>query len=304
MRHKEFLNELTQSIGLRIGPFIYQMRAYDDWGVQILKQIQRYITVTCLSDDDRIDRTIHLVNLADDLTQATLPAQLQEYLPTSAHELEWSHLSNQANSIWQAKDSTHTFWTATSGSKFSNLRFEFPWSIIINDIVNRGGGLLHAGLACHKENGLLFLAPPCGGKTTTLNSAPSDWQVLSDDAALVWPDSEKNWHASPLPAWGMIIKPDQKWRYPQMALGQSCRLKSLLVLQKDQSVSLKKLQAADTMPFIYRALSEYPVTLIAEAVQAESFFRTAAAMARKLNKWELSLSLHGDIWPLVSREAA
>ena len=304
MNHRGFSKDIKQKLGLRIGPFIYQFRAYDHWGLQVLKQIELHLAVADLQDNDRIDRYIHLVDIIDKQNPNTLPLQLKGLLTAEEHDLKWSLLSNQVNTLRYAKDSAHTFWTTATGSGLDKLRFDFPWRILINDIVDRGGGLLHTGLASYREAGLLFLAPPGGGKTTTLSTAPSDWQVLSDDAALVWPDGEKCWLASPLPAWGRITNPNEKWRYPHMALDQSCRLKSILVLQKTRKVSLKKYQASTAMPFIYRALCEYPVTILTGAIQEEPFFRTAAAMTRDLTCWELSLPLHGDIWPLLSREAA
>lgn len=304
MSYKESSLSNKKNLDLRIGPFVYQFKAYDHWGVKVLQQIQAHLAVNDLTDKDRIDRYIHLINLADSQNLRTLPAHLLELLPEHNRAHTWSRHCNQINTIWSAEDSAHTFWTAVSSPKLGTLRFDFPWAIIINDIVDHGGGLLHAGLACHEENGLLFLAPPCGGKTTTLGTAPANWKVLSDDAALIWPGEEKSWHASPLPAWGMIFKPSEEWLYPQMKLAQSCRLKSLLVLQKEVEVSLEKLQASTALPFVYRALCEYPVTIISKDLRAEAFFRTAAAMTRELTCWELSLPLHGDIWPLVSEEAA
>ena len=172
------------------------------------------------------------------------------------------------------------------------------------DMASINGGLAHAGLACHKGTGLLFLAPPAGGKTTTLNSAPPEWQVLSDDAALVWPDCNSNWQASPLPAWGMITNPERDWDFPLMRLDQACRLKGLLVLHKANWTNLARIEPSTALPHVYRALSEYPVTILTQAVQPGPRFATAASMCRALGCWDLSLPLNGDIWPLVTRQAA
>ena len=67
------------------------------------------------------------------------------------------------------------------------------------------------------------------------------------------------------------------------------------------TIARTRQEAIDTM---YRALSEYPVTIICGDVLAEPWFRAAAGICRSLRCWELSMPLHADIWPLVAREAA
>jgi len=301
MTHNEYIRNATDVTGLTVGPFRYVFSAYCNWGVDILRKLRLHLATTDASIFDNVDRYIHIVAAH---TRDLSAQSLRSHLPGNISELNWQQEENRINSLWFADDSRHAIWTKASAPELGRPRFEFPWSLLINDITARNGGLIHAGLASHKGSGLLFLAPPTGGKTTTLNTAPSDWQVLSDDAALVWPGDEGQWLASPLPAWGQVTNPSRSWYSESMNLDKPCSLKSLLILTKSRQMSLTRVADSAAMPHVYRALSEYPVTIISEASQAESWFRSSASMCRDLHCWELCLPLHADIWPLVAREAA
>ncbi len=123
---------------------------------------------------------------------------------------------------------------------------------------------------------------------------------MSDDAALVWPD-ENGWLASPLPSWGDQLKPDEPWPWPQMALDSTCALSNILQLDKGAHVELARLKESAALPFIYQALSEYPVIILANISYREEYFRSAAQMARVLSTWQLTLPKHGDIWHLLQQ---
>lgn len=295
-----------RTLPLHLGPLKYLLQAHDSWGEQVLDNISRHITTPI--EASAPDRIIHLVH--DErinktaLDEGQLPLHLSKYLADDQGQLAWHLQRNQINTLWKSSYSRHTFWTATAAPTLSPIRFHLPWGLIISDMVNHGGGLLHCGLACHEESGVLFLAPPSGGKSTTLSTAPPDWQVLSDDAALVWTNSSGAWFASPLPAWGNMIRPGDDWLYPSLALDRCCRIKSLLLIEKANSIALERLISSIVVPSLYRSLCEYPATITAEAIQKEPFFRSAAMISRELLTWRLSLPLHGNIWPLLVEEAA
>jgi SynChlorMet cassette protein ScmC len=294
-----------QTLHLHLGPLTYLLQAHDSWGESVLVDIARHINSPIMEGTP--DRIIHLANDAPpahiSVAGGQLPAQFKKYLPEGQADSGWSVQQNRINCIWQSQHSPHTFWTATAASSLGNIRFHLPWGLIISDMVNHGGGLIHCGLACYQDSGLLFLAPPSGGKSTTMSSAPEDWQALSDDAALVWPDDKGSWHASPLPAWGNMIQPENKWLYRDMSLSRCCHLKGLMLLEKAHSINLQTLAPSTTLPSVYQALCEYPATITAEALQQQAFFHSAAAISRTLPAWQLSLPLHGNVWPLLTEKA-
>jgi hypothetical protein len=291
----------ADALSLRIGPLQYVFSAYCTWGVDILRKLRFHLATTGPLGFDNADRYIHLV-AGHDPDQSS--QDLRVRLPEEISLLSWQPLENRINTLWLADNSRHVIWSKTSVPELGSPRFDFPWSLLIRDITSLNGGLVHAGFACHEGSGLLFLAPPAGGKSTTLNTAPANWQVLSDDAALVWPDDAGKWLASPLPAWGLVTNPDRNWFSEPMVLNKSCFLKSLVTLQKSGQLSLVRITDSSAMTHVYRALSEYPVTIISEASLMEPWFRTAARMCRELSCWELRLPLHADIWTLLAKEAA
>ena len=264
-------------------------------------RIRRHLQVADRQDPERADRVIHLVMGKNRLGSFTHPRNL---LPDQFDGLDWRSIDNPVNALWLADNCRDVIWTATSQVDSAPPRFDLPWNLLISDITARGGGLLHTGLARYKNSGLLLLAPPGGGKSTTLGTAPCDWQVLSDDAALVWPADSGVWLASPLPAWGAIIDPNRDWPVAKPRLDQTCRLKSLLILHKSPHLSLSPISSSSAMPHVYRAYCEYPVTIVASALHPEPWFRAAAKLCRSVACWEIDLPLHGDIWPLLEDNAA
>ena len=300
------INLINLRKSLCVGPRRYQFRAYDEWGCDVLTRLFAHLPDQGSSPAP--DRIIHLVQIPSlELTEAAqpkLPDRLVALLPEGVATPNWQRHSSRLDTVWFASHTVHAFWNADTDPLIGPVRFHFPWGLIIEDIVAHGGGLIHCGLASYQNSGLLFLAPPGGGKSTLLSTAPPGWRVLSDDAALVWPDADGSWQASPLPAWGNIIDSGQTWRYHDLALGSRVQLKSLLLIEKAMEIHLQPVAAIDLLPGLYRALGEYPAAVIGGGQRWEPLFRMAAQMVRDLPAWRLRLPRHGDIWPLLGREAA
>jgi hypothetical protein len=168
---------------------------------------------------------------------------------------------------------------------------------MLTDIAKLGGTAIHAGFAARDGRGLLFLAPPSGGKSTTLAAAPDNWEVLSDDAALVWP-AQGGWVASPLPSWTMLTLPDAPTVVPGLLdLGVVRKVCGLVVIAKEQTVTLERLPPIAMVPHLYRALNEYHATVLTKLIDKELFFTNACDMARTLPCWRFGLPLGVDIRP-------
>jgi SynChlorMet cassette protein ScmC len=177
------------------------------------------------------------------------------------------------------------------------FRYHLPWDLLLRDMENCGGGLIHGGLATHHGAALLLLAPPGGGKSTTLSTAPEEWRVLSDDAALIWPHEEGLWMASPLPSWGMLNQstegPTRSLRY----LDKPVPVRAMARLYQEDELRLTPLRQAITAPLLYRAFCEYPAAFLADPAYRVHFFRTAAALTKQVPCWRLDLPLRADVWP-------
>ena len=306
MKEHRNKNLISQDTMLCVGPHRYQFRAYDGWGRNVLARLFAHLPDQALSSPP--DRIIHLVQIPTaELTeteQPELPDRLVALLPEGVATLNWQRHSSRLDTVWFSSQTVHTFWNADTDPAIGPVRFHFPWGLIIEDIVARGGGLVHGGLASHQDSGLLFLAPPGGGKSTMLGTAPPEWRVLSDDAALIWPGTDGGWLASPLPAWGNMLDSEDGWRYHDLALGSRVKLNGLLLLEKAMQIHLQPVAAVDFLPGLYRALGEYPAAVVGGGQRWELLFRMAAQMVRDLPGWRLHLPRHGDIWPLLRREAA
>ena len=281
------------------GPLHYQLRAHDSWGKCRLAELASHIAAPTRTRV-QIDRIIHLLHLKDDKNTHSLPQVLCSYLPDECPTLTWTKHDNMLNSVWQNRDSKQTFWTDGADPGLGDFRYQLPWDMMIKDIARHGGGLIHGGLVVHQGEAVLFLAPPGGGKTTTLATTTDEWQVLGDDSALVWPSADGIWQASPMPAWSCLIKQTEPINTGKLALADHYPLKAVVYLNKTASIQLSSLAPIEAAPLIYRSLSEYTATVLADPLYRKEFFQAACNMARNHPCWRLGLPLGANIWPLLA----
>ncbi len=273
---------LGDAIDLRLGPLRYRLIARDAWGNQLLRAIADNLTGS--PGQPPPNRTV----LLDEDLGRRAPA-------------DWQRHSSPLGTLWEQPGTTLAVWTAGASNDLPPFRYQLPWALVIADIARCRGAVAHAGFAARNDRALLFLAPPGGGKSTTLASAPSDWEVLSDDAALVWPEAGE-WLASPLPSWTMMTAAGSGQRPAEgFNPGRRRRLYGLIVLAKGTDLVLQKLSAVAAVPHLYRALHEYPSTVLVNPPLKEQFFRSASALARALPCWHLQLPLGADVWPSLAQ---
>ncbi len=163
-----------------------------------------------------------------------------------------------------------------------------------------GGGLIHGGVAIHNQRVWLFLAPPGGGKSTTLATAPTDWQVLCDDAAMIWPEADGRWQLFPLLSWSTMLAPPAQPETPQDVPGETFRLGGMLTLNKAADVRFEWLPPVTAAAHLYCALTQYPAIFLCDNIHHEPFFRSACRLARQVPCWQLDLPLGGNLWPGVA----
>jgi len=277
------------------------MQAHDSWGECRLAELASHIAQPTHARA-QIDRIIHLHHLKPNKNNHSLPQILQTYLPDECSNLSWTRHDNLLNRVWQNRDSKQTFWTDAADPGLGDFRYQLPWDLMIKDMAEHGGGLIHGGLVVHQGEAVLFLAPPGGGKTTTLSSATDEWQVLGDDSALVWPSAEGIWQASPMPTWSCLIKQTEPITAGRLALAEHYPLKAVIYLNKTSSIQRDILAAIEAAPLIYRSLSEYTATVLADPLYRKEFFRAACNMARNHPCWRLGLPLGANIWPWLDNK--
>jgi len=268
----------TDPFDLRLGPLCYRFFAGDDWGRCHLRAMTAHLCAgNPIAAPDRI------VRIARE--------------PVTEPGSDWRFERTPLGTVSHSPTAPTATWTAATSGELPDFTYQLPWSLIVADMTPRNGAIIHAGLGVRNDRGVLFLAPSGGGKSTTLASAPPGWTVLSDDAALIWP-ADGQWQASPLPSWTMMTssaKVDSA--ESRFDPGICCNLCGLIVIAKEPVVSLVRLRPIDAASWIFRALNEYPSTVLLDPPLKEFFFHTACAMARTLPCWRLGLPLGGDIWP-------
>ncbi|MDT8441496.1 MAG: hypothetical protein RQ723_07530 [Desulfuromonadales bacterium] len=266
----------------------YDCIAYDAWAEQTLAELRQYLPPGATVG--RPTRTLHLRRIEPTrAAEATVAAGLTADQPQAV----WYRQKNPVNTVWQSPQTSDVLWTDGIAGEIGCFHYHLPWNVIIDDMILHGGLPVHGALAVHAGQGLLFVAPPGGGKTTTMATAPAGWDVLSDDAALIWPDRTNHWSASPLPSWTELVSAD---RTPRTDPGRTCRLQGLVLLNKADRVDLRRVAPVKAVPALYRAVGEYPVLVMTEVDCRSHAFGLACRLARTLPCWQLDLPRGGDIW--------
>lgn len=300
---REILN-----LDITVGPLHYHLQAHDEWATGLLGRITD--RVACRHFNGPAHRSVHIVRhpinpassgafFAGDLP-SELAALVEEELPTHS----WQISGNDTTHLtWLHPDTSHAFWTESCRISLPALPFQIPLDLVLHDIVQMGGAIVHGGLASYNSQGVLLTAPPSGGKTTAFSTTPTNWQLESDDAALVWPVAENKFLISPLPTWSVLlgINP-QLDRIVQWQVGINFSLAGVFFLEKAVAIVLTHQRPLEAVFPLYRALSEYPTVIMGRAPYRVNLFSAAAALARAVPAWSLQLPREGNFWPLLEEE--
>ena len=297
---REILN-----LDITLGPLHYRLQAHDEWASTLLGRIND--RVACRHFTGPAHRKLHIVrqlissDAAAEFFAGDLPSELaacvQEDLP--AHD--WQVNGNDTTYLtWRHPDTHHAFWTESCKTLLPQPPFHLPLDLLLHDIVQLGGAIIHGGIAVYKNQGVILTAPPGGGKTTAFSTTPENWQLESDDAALVWPVAKDEFLVSPLPTWSVLLGVNPQFeRIVKWQVGSSFPLAGVFFLDKASAIALTPQRPLDAVVPLYRALSEYPTVIMSRAPYRVAIFKAASALARTLPIWSLRLPREGNFWPLL-----
>lgn len=159
-----------------------------------------------------------------------------------------------------------------------------------------GGGVIHSGLFRFNGKGYLFLGPPGSGKTTTATRLSAAWEILADDACLIWPAGRGSWRASPLPTWSVILGINR--RLPAIRnwdLAGSVSLSGAVFLVKNEPLNFRRMGAVEAAKRIFLGLIEHPRIFQRSAPHKKKLFRAACRLARAVPAFELRSQLKDPI---------
>jgi hypothetical protein len=289
------------SITLQFGPLTYGFVGHDEWGRLAVSFMDGLLGRGKIPGPPSL--TFHLAvrrltaEENEGFASGCLPDTLAELLPKGYGRKGWkAHSDEYGGCIWRRPDAAHAVWTRMDCPVENQPRLWLPWGPLAEDLLHTRGGLLHAGLAMFQGDAYLFLAPPSGGKTTTMARLPAPWQVLGDDAALIWPDGAGGFLTSPLPTWGQLLRREEPRPYPgTWEIGKAVKVAAMVVLRKGRRVKLSPLSPISTARAVYLGLSEHPGLQHLRDLLRIEIFRAACRLARAPACWELQLSKKGDI---------
>jgi hypothetical protein len=298
------MNPILPSLKLTIGPLRYQLLAHDAWGEETLARLRAHVHCVPFRGPPR--RTVHLLEMSltrEETRRArtqALPERLQQWLPEGSPAEGWRMQRDETGLLsWCHAGTAHAFGTYFSWPGDYPSTFQLPWQLMLQDMVELGGAIVHGGLALWEESGYIFTAPPGGGKTTALSRIPAPWHLLADDAAVLWPNQGGFW-ASPLPTWSVLLaRSENPPGIKRWELGKVVPVATVLFLEKARQDSLRPLPPLQAAQRLYRALCEHPRVLANRAPYRKSLFHTACTVVQTLPVWELQLTRHGEFWRVL-----
>ena len=300
-------NEIL-NLDITLGPLHYHLQSHDKWAAGLLGRMND--RVACRHFSGPAHRSVHIVRQPIGLAESEaflagdLPSELAALIEDELPAHHWQIAGNDTTHLtWRHPNTNHVFWTDSCRRALATLPFHLPLDLILHDIVQLGGAIVHGGLAVYKSQGVLLTAPPSGGKTTAFSTTPTNWQLESDDAALVWPDANSGFLISPLPTWSVLLGVNpQLERIVQWQVGNSFPLAGIFFLDKADMIVLTHQRPLDAAFPLYRALSEYPTVIMGRAPYRIALFRAASALARTVPAWSLQLPHKGNFWPRLEEE--
>jgi hypothetical protein len=291
---------------VQFGPLDYLLTAYDERSAALLALLAARRSARPSAAP--LDRLIHLLTVefgADDfplMRAEALPPRLAALGPAGLPPTGWKWSGDQLGyvTVWHPQTS-QSFWLHDANWANIASLYQLPWAFFTPDLCQSPGGLLHGGLAVHQGRGYLFTAPPDGGKSTALSRMPPPWEVQSDDAALVWFDSEGELLAVPLPTWSALmgggsalpIAPGDESPTPVPVAG-------LFVLAKAPRERLVPLPPIEAAAPLYRALCEHPAVALRHRLFNAALFHCAGEIARRRPAWRLELTRDGAFWDTLA----
>lgn len=305
------MNEVRDVLRLTIGPLHYEFHAHDAWGVDALDRLRANVVV--VDFPGAADRVLHLADLGmtrdenDQINRDWLPDRYAALLPEDAPRDGWRLTGDETGHMTFRHDRSHhsLFVFGVFPPDYFGP-FQLPWPAMLEDIIARGGGILHGGLIAQNGRGLILTAPPGGGKTTAIGRLPAEWPVLADDASLVWSDAEGGFLASPLPTWSVLLGRTpalpaiRRWE-----IGTVVPVSGIVLLHKGQQDRLTSLPALQSIPALYRAMSEHPRVIKNGEPYRTHLFDVAHGLARAVRIWRLDATLAARFWehlPSVASE--
>lgn len=291
---------------LRLGPLKYVIEPHDEWASNMLGHLRE--NLECLDFRGIPDRTIHFLEFSPDgeecarIYSGQMPERLRIKLGCELSGDGWGVAGDNTGYVcWTHENSkSDAIWTFRTETPHCDASFQLPWKVILEDIVERGGHIIHAGLAQSNQCGFLFLGPSGAGKTTALSKAPCPWEVLGDDRVLVWPTADGQFAASPLPTFSVLI--GTKSCLPALnrwSIGKCAKLVALILLEKGQWERVRALEPPDVATSIYHSLSEHIVSDEVQVSLRIHLFRLASSMAKNIPTWRLEVTLQSEFWGLL-----
>ena len=173
---------------------------------------------------------------------------------------------------------------------------------IYQQVLERGGLPLHAGLAEHRGKGVLLAAPRNTGKSTSCRRLPPSWLSLCDEEALIVRHAERRYLVHPLPTWSDYFekRSNRTWK-----VNNHLPLTSIFLLEKSTLDEVIPLGQGEATAFVNQLALQMCYRYWADLGPTEmrsrrtQLLENICELARAVPAFKLRVSLDGRFWEKI-----
>ena len=173
---------------------------------------------------------------------------------------------------------------------------------IYQQVLERGGLPLHAGLAEHRGKGVLLAAPRNTGKSTSCRRLPPSWLSLCDEEALIVRHAERRYLVHPLPTWSDYFekRSNRTWK-----VNNHLPLTSIFLLEKSTVDEVIPLGQGEATAFVNQLALQMCYRYWADLGPTEmrsrrtQLLENICELARAVPAFKLRVSLDGRFWEKI-----
>ena len=182
-------------------------------------------------------------------------------------------------------------------------RMQFALSPLFAAVHGQEGFVIHGALVAREGRGAIITAPCGTGKSTSCRRLPPDWEVLSDDSAIIVP-VDGGFAAHPLPTWSDYIL---HRRRPTWCVEQHVPLSAIFFLQRSDTDGVEPIGAGPTALLLRRSVSYVCMADVPDGhgcarVERElALFERSCVLARRVPGFLLNARLDGSFWEHLAK---
>ena len=181
------------------------------------------------------------------------------------------------------------------------MRVFYP---VFEELIEAGGGPLHAALVSRDGFGVALAASGGTGKSTCARRIPAPWSPICDDTVLIIPDGHQGYVAHPSPTWSDYLwrRSERTWR-----ISDSVPLRAVFFLKQAEEDKASAIGQGEAAIYLSRSMNDILIPFSRRLSPEENrafehrVFDNVCRLAKALPAFVLEARLEGEFWKEMDR---